>query len=206
VCLKGLAAAVLLCGGVPCHAAESQIVLLYNTAHVAPEVTIQAKDQASRILREAGILLQWADCSPDLHGQLADPRCAEFFSKRSLIVHMAASAGQFPNKKSLAYSVVDRSGGNQTVVFLDRVAKFTTESKPLFGLGQVLGHVMAHEMGHLLLSLVDHTPKGIMKACWGPKELQQIADGELLFTPLEAAKMQEKLRRRASSNPADRNR
>jgi hypothetical protein len=35
---------------------------------------------------------------------------------------------------------------------------------------QGLGHVMAHEVGHLLLGTSSHTPTGLMIADWHPLE------------------------------------
>jgi hypothetical protein len=60
----------------------------------------------------------------------------------------------------------------------------------------MLGHVMAHEVGHLLLSLPGHTSKGIMIGPWEGKQLRQAAAGGLLFTPQEAWKMGEEVSRR----------
>jgi hypothetical protein len=53
----------------------------------------------------------------------------------------------------------------------------------------ILGHVMAHEIGHLLLGIGSHGPTGLMHVPWRHKELESVAQGTLLFTPSEGEKM-----------------
>ena len=48
-------------------------------------------------------------------------------------------------------------------------------------LGEVLGHVMAHELGHLLLGSNAHSRLGIMRPHWSAEELQSLRMGKLLF-------------------------
>jgi len=49
-------------------------------------------------------------------------------------------------------------------------------------LPDILGHAMAHEIGHLLLG-PSHSPAGIMRAEWTRKDLESAARNELSFTP-----------------------
>jgi len=53
-------------------------------------------------------------------------------------------------------------------------------------LGQVLGHVIAHEVGHLLLNQQVHSPHGIMRGEWSFLDFRDMASGILLFTPKQA--------------------
>jgi len=48
--------------------------------------------------------------------------------------------------------------------------------------GQILGHAMAHEIGHLLLNSSAHSPVGIMQGEWDKRELTHLQAGRLLFT------------------------
>jgi len=59
----------------------------------------------------------------------------------------------------------------------------------------ILGHVMLHELGHLLLGVGSHGATGLMHVPWHRKELEQADQGALLFTPWEA----ETLRRNAAA-------
>jgi hypothetical protein len=49
------------------------------------------------------------------------------------------------------------------------------------GLSTLLGYVATHELGHLLLGKNSHTAIGIMRAHWGPKELEGANMGVLSF-------------------------
>jgi hypothetical protein len=46
----------------------------------------------------------------------------------------------------------------------------------------VLGHAIAHEMGHILLGSNSHFSDGIMQAQWGKAALTHASKGDLLFT------------------------
>jgi hypothetical protein len=57
----------------------------------------------------------------------------------------------------------------------------------------ILGHVAAHEIGHLLLGTNSHSPGGIMRAHWRMEELARAKKGLLLFTKSQSHRMTEKL-------------
>lgn len=67
---------------------------------------------------------------------------------------------------------------------------------------QILGHMIAHEIGHLLLNLPSHSDSGIMRVSWDLKDLQDVAFGSLLFTPAQATILREEVVRRAQRRQA----
>jgi hypothetical protein len=60
-------------------------------------------------------------------------------------------------------------------------------------LGRILGSVIAHEMGHLLLGSNAHAISGIMRPHWESGELHRIAMGTLLFLPEESKRMRARI-------------
>jgi hypothetical protein len=58
----------------------------------------------------------------------------------------------------------------------------------------ILGSVLAHELGHLLLGLNSHSATGIMRAAWGPEELHSAAMGRMGFTASQVRTIQERYR------------
>ncbi|MDP2996993.1 MAG: hypothetical protein Q8N47_05850 [Bryobacterales bacterium] len=58
----------------------------------------------------------------------------------------------------------------------------------------ILGHAVAHEIGHLLLNTPMHSAAGIMHVPWEGTDLARALEGGLVFTPAEAAQMQANLR------------
>ena len=70
--------------------------------------------------------------------------------------------------------------GRLAYVFYGRVDVYARQHA--IPVAQVLGHVMAHELGHLLLPYGSHAKSGIMTAAWDRKQIEQIRRGSLSFT------------------------
>jgi len=68
--------------------------------------------------------------------------------------------------------------GIHAQVFYDRVQQ---RVRPVL-VPTLLGHVLAHEIAHLLEGSDGHSDRGIMKACWGLSDYDQMAWGTLTFT------------------------
>jgi hypothetical protein len=49
-----------------------------------------------------------------------------------------------------------------------------------------MGHVIAHELGHLLMPGQPHSLVGLMRAVWGEPEWHDAIQGALLFSPGQA--------------------
>ncbi len=77
--------------------------------------------------------------------------------------------------------------GRYSDVFWKRAQELHANSN--VDLGEILGSVMAHEMGHLLLGSNAHAINGIMRAHWESGELRRLAMGTLLFLPEQAKRM-----------------
>ena len=60
-----------------------------------------------------------------------------------------------------------------------------------FELPLILGCVMAHEIGHLLLGPKSHSDSGIMQPRWENKQVRQGMTGTLLFTQVQAKHFRE---------------
>jgi hypothetical protein len=77
-------------------------------------------------------------------------------------------------------------------VFYDRAVSLNADWH--VSLTDILGNVMAHELGHLLLGSNSHTATGIMRARWQTEELRRAGEGSLLFNAEQAERMRGKLR------------
>jgi len=60
-------------------------------------------------------------------------------------------------------------------------------------LAEILGTVIAHELGHLLLGSNSHSGVGIMRAHWQGEELRRLSRGGLGFTNEQAGDMRGKV-------------
>jgi len=87
---------------------------------------------------------------------------------------------------------VGRDGSGQyTDVYYDHVSELHRDWR--VPIANVLGHVMAHEIGHLLLGLNSHSNLGIMRGSWSREELEAAERGRLLFSSEQSRLMRERL-------------
>jgi hypothetical protein len=103
----------------------------------------------------------------------------------NIVPHFMVARVSMPDT-TLGFTSLSKDGERayEASMFYDRVkeeAETTRGSLP-----GILGHAMAHELGHLLLRTSGHTPGGIMRARWTPDDLRLVACGRLLFTPEQA--------------------
>jgi hypothetical protein len=83
--------------------------------------------------------------------------------------------------------------GVYTDVFFDSIGKVAQDSH--VGSARVLGHVMAHELRHLILGSNAHSYWGVMCPSWHREELRLASMGNLLFSEEQARFVREKLSR-----------
>ena len=65
-------------------------------------------------------------------------------------------------------------------IFYSRIQTLVADGDA--GLSDILGHAMAHEIGHLLIG-PSHSQVGIMQAEWTREDLASAARNQLSFTP-----------------------
>jgi hypothetical protein len=154
---------------------------LHNYARVPSAVLTRAEDEATRIYHALGVDLVWVDLSArstypppemmstlDITINVVSDVMAE--RKRAAGDVMGAAPGTPEQRGRLAYVFYRR------VALLAHGAGNDAESK-------ILGHVVAHEMGHLLLPANSHSPSGVMRADWDSQQLHRVVKGVLQFTP-----------------------
>jgi len=91
------------------------------------------------------------------------------------------------NLRCLGDAFIDaeqRSGGLATV-YVDQVADVARRGN--IDDGALLGHTIAHEIGHLLLGSVTHGTSGLMREIWSQKELRTDRRDDWALLPFEAA-------------------
>ena len=154
---------------------------LYNDARVAEPLLTEARLEAAKIFRRAEVRVAWIDCSSRLARGTSDPACENPRGPSHLalrIVRWSLESGDSVFGVAFLSPEGEGTYGN---VFYDPVEKLHAEWR--IGIASVLGHVMAHEIGHLLLGTNAHSRTGIMCSNWHTKELRSISMGTLLFTP-----------------------
>lgn len=162
-------------------------VSVYNDAGVSSDILKRAEQRAADIFARASFEVVWLYC---LHAGAADAlACHQTDLPQHVALRIIRNRPVRPGNDTVfgvAFLSVDGTG-KYSDLFWNRVQDLHAISN--LGLASILGSVMAHEMGHLLLGSNAHSVSGIMRAHWEAEELQRIAMGTLQFTPQQAERM-----------------
>lgn len=176
-------------------------VVVCDKARVKPEAMLIAKNEAARILRSAEVDITWID-SVD-----ASKRPTKF-DLNSLegcelptIDHdfMVVIAEELPKGRNPDVMGLASQNGNypRAYVLYKRVRSYVDNhgmrDSVISNEGIILGHVIAHELGHLLMPGQPHSVGGIMRAQWSDRDWHDAIQGGFLFH-LNEAKLIQQLR------------
>jgi hypothetical protein len=159
-------------------------VVVNDSVGVSGPILNQAESEAGRILRAAGIEIAWADCPREVIVQEA---CRVATDSSQLVLHIVPTGKTSTDSVfGMAFLAQDGSG-KYCDVFFDRVE----EAHRRYGAdrSQLLGTVVAHELGHLLLGSRAHSQIGIMAPVWEEESLRNMGMGHLLFTREQSSLM-----------------
>ena len=151
---------------------------VYDYAGLQTELLDRALDGAAIILRDAGVVVEPIICTqnepPAACRQIPDP------------LHIAVRIVPKP-VPGADYGTLGYAAGQYITVNYSRVEKFADRSDVY--LDRILGCVLAHELGHVLLGPDSHSAKGIMTAHLTDEELVQIRVMFIGFLPFQKARI-----------------
>ncbi len=147
------------------------------TAISGPAIVL-AQEEASRLFEDAGVRLDWRTGSPQ--GLERGPGVVE------LTFEAAAPAGYRAPQLSGALAVATPYGtsSGKITVFGDRVEVYVRGLRTI-DTGRVLGHVLAHEIGHVLEGIARHSESGLMKAHWTRNDYVEMLRSGLGFAEVD---------------------
>ena len=161
-------------------------VSVFNDAEVPQNVLQVAQRRAETVLDVAGIVLTWLDCGTPDHW-VQDIGCRDIAFPSHLSVRLARN-GRHRTGDVFGESFLDDQGfGNYASVYVEPLA--ASKALDVVSEGDLLGYVVVHELGHLLLGLDSHSADGVMRGKWNFAALQQVARGTLIFSANEAERM-----------------
>jgi len=70
-------------------------------------------------------------------------------------------------------------------VFLSHIRQLVAANAGVIDVSRLMGHVLAHEIGHLLLNSSAHSLDGLMRAGFRRQDLEKATRRRLTFTPLQ---------------------
>jgi len=177
-------------------------ISVYDYAHVSNELLAAAEEDAQRVFRQAGVETVWTTClpKPEKARSLSDDcyRVDAAHLMLKILPHAIAKHVRDRGDVLGTASVDERGASYYAYVFYDNVERVAGERK----LGHaLLGDVLAHEIGHLLLGSNSHSVSGIMSAHWYGDELRRISEATIFFVPSQSRIMRDRLASRQFDSP-----
>jgi hypothetical protein len=167
-------------------------ISVYNYASVPAELLLAAEEEARKIFEQAGLETVWLNCSPKIEN--TQPAGCYITDCTHLVLKLLRHAvnKQVRNRTDiLGVATLDEKGvGYHGYVFYDRVQKLA-EARKLSH--RLLGDVLAHELGHLLLGSTAHSISGLMSGQWTGEGLRRVSEGAMFFSPSESRVMRDRL-------------
>jgi hypothetical protein len=182
----GLKGCLILGFAVTGNAAETSPVLtiqVSNQAGVDRMTLLQAEKTATGIFRKTGVESRWME--PATEGSFP----VSHIQLKILPSVMSIRHGLPDSFPDSAMGLAPGSGPDRqsAYVFYDKVEALAMQiAETHADAAQILGHAIAHEIGHLLLNVQTHSAAGIMRGVWNFWDLQNASYGYLLFTPKQA--------------------
>jgi hypothetical protein len=165
------------------------VVRVYDTTGMSASKLELARADVGQTLSAIGIEPIWRPCHAT--GCIGRPKPHEVFVR-------IVKSGLVAERGSLGYSSIDieQQAGTLATVYADRVDSLAAGAG--IDEGVLLGRVIAHEIGHLLLGAPGHGRQGLMRALWLMEELRRDRSIDWMFSGHEGALMRRHLIARAA--------
>lgn len=154
------------------------VVRLYDAGGFLTGGRRQALDVARSVLA-ATVTVTWQPCLASACDALPGPR--------DLVLRIVRwPAPIHTGSWVLGEALIDRQAnvGLMATVYGDRVRWFAARSQVVEH--TLLGQVVAHEIGHLLLASGAHSAAGLMRPIVAPQDVRRRRSADWAFTPAEA--------------------
>jgi hypothetical protein len=148
-----------------------------GSAMVSNTVRCAAAEQATRIFAAAGVRLKWKTqntANPD----------------DGVRIEVRFITDEPGHRGALAFANPFGPVPVVTVLY-DRILAATERAPQIRD--ALLAHVLAHEIGHLLMKTNGHSPSGLMKARWSADDCTRMAHRPFTFLPADAVMIREGL-------------
>jgi len=158
-----------------------------------PQILLQGEETATKILDSAGVRLRWDNVQSSSRKKSQANGCGTDGPVQTIVIRFAPSLPRDHNPHALAEAHPYAQDDAGVTVFYDRVL-------PIFSWyprseGRILGHVLAHEVGHMLLGVVSHSETGLMKSEWFNEDYRWMVLRNINFSPGDVRSIQSNLAR-----------
>jgi hypothetical protein len=172
------------------------LIRLYNYAQATPATLALAERESDKVFAAAGVQPVWIDCLAKAPSVVTNELCEKAWSAEIPSVRLMS--------RHVTTKFHDMEFGYADIPVLatvsyEHISRRAQRDDAPYELPMILGCVMAHELGHLLLGTPKHSSTGIMQGSWGRDQVRQALTSHLLFTREEAKLVQERARTLAAS-------
>ena len=161
-------------------------VQVYNYSPASPDVVIRAEREAGLILSAAGLQPVWLECPVKPPTPESPEPCQKATQATDLRLRILPASIQNKFQDSVFGFAVHPALASVYYDYAERRAKVDDAE---FELPVILGGVIAHELGHLLMGSDAHSASGIMQPRWDPNQVRLLLMGTLQFTPEQTKRM-----------------
>jgi hypothetical protein len=156
-------------------------VHVYNYAHIADSVLARSEAEAARLFLQADTEPIWVVCPISQDEIDRYPKCHE---TNGLILNIRPEAGLKTAQRNHEFGFAMQTTAYVFVGSLREIVQSGVACLPV-----VLGHVVAHEIGHMLLGADSHSSDGVMRSHLGPEDWHRASVGQLSFNPSQRRRM-----------------
>jgi hypothetical protein len=172
---------------IPILTAPRLTIVVYHADALPPAQLIRAETVAGTILRQAGVETTWRIAGA---GDL-------FPAPNEIPVHLLSLHPSNLDRETSGYAILMGDGSYAGVSCpAVQASAASLESDDAI----LLGAVMAHEIGHILLRTRDHATSGVMVTRFGRREMREAARGELQFLRSQAHRVRAEAARRSAAS------
>lgn len=171
-------------------------VRVNNFAQLKRETLTGAIGQARTVFRKVGIETVWLVCSGNDNPR--PPECRAALGLTEVAFNIVSRRN--PVKGKLGFTTCaqvfeDKRGlGKYGMIYADCLKNMPDVGGLLPSV--ILGYLLTHEIGHLLLPAEDHAPNGVMRAVMRPEEWRLAMIGHLAFLPDQGEGLRTEIRAR----------
>jgi predicted aspartyl protease len=170
-------------------------ISVFDRASVPTELLTAAEGEARRIFLQAGVETSWVNCSKPLAVGQSEAMPCGTIGAGHLVVEILPGAN---NQRLLFHlevlgtaTLVGKGQGFYCYLFYDRIERLAGESQLPKRI--LLGDVLAHETGHLMLGSNSHSLVGIMSGKWSGDGLRRVSQRGMFFDPSESRIIRQRL-------------
>jgi hypothetical protein len=165
----------------PVFAAERMIVSVCTEGHPGAKLVAAAESEASAVFRALEVEIVWTQCQSAPLGEEAARQHWFTIRLRNGKPFFTTPAVSLDTLGEAFFQ--DDQAAYLAEVYYEAAQEFA--SRRDIDAGLLLGCVIAHELGHLLLG-PGHARHGIMRAAWNNLELDEMRFGRLKFNSAES--------------------